>query len=589
MSMSLSPKAESSSSSITIPGTFNWYIKRLNHTDCKVREKAIQKIGKRGDSRAVEPLFKVLFAGEYYVSERVEYLDALSMLLTKQQLFDRFIMELFSSDEDTRKISAEVLGELGDKTAVEPLIKKLSDSTDSSTNYYVVRALGRLGDIRAFEPLMKAALDSNEGAFILVIAEVLDKLGATKEQLIEIYSKVLQSLSDDDKYSSAVKALRELGDTRIFEREDEIKINKTNRFIYQLFNMNLRNSGDHVMAAEQLGMIGHKSAIEPLIKAFVSNLGYGVSQACGNALNKLVDKGQLIELYFTILSTTVSEETFERAIEQLHRLGASKERLEAEYIRVLASTDRGGIYKQASEKLLMLGRAKELLLEEHARALSSTYSTVSDAAEHQLFMLMGMAGKVKHTITDVELAGFKILRKMLFDKDKIVRIRAMNLLNRMGSTLEGWNKYKEIRKSLSQLNGFPDQLPKDINTDAYGESSILKASQEGDLAVVKILIDRGVDLNIWNHEGRTPLMLAVANEYVEVVEVLLENKANVNMKVDVSPDFITEMGERVALLFMGVPAYGPSDPDWKTALDFVRNGNTNIVSMLLDAGAKSGQ
>ena len=193
-----------------------------------------------------------------------------------------------------------------------------------------------------------------------------------------------------------------------------------------------------------------------------------------------------------------------------------------------------------------------------------------------------LAAKEAAIYNAIQLSG----ADMVIDPIYVITISRTSV---MAQVTGFYGKYKEIRKSLSQLNGFPDQLPKDINTDAYGESSILKASQEGDLAVVKILIDRGVDLNIWNHEGRTPLMLAVANEYVEVVEVLLENKANVNMKVDVSPDFITEMGERVALLFMGVPAYGPSDPDWKTALDFVRNGNTNIVSMLLDAGAKSGQ
>lgn len=576
--------------SITIPGTVNWYIKRLNSTNHKAREKAIQKVKKYADSRAVEPLFKALFAGKYYFSEKEEYIDALGTLLTKKQLINRFIVELFSSDEKTRIISAEALGKLGGKSAVESLIKKLSDSIDSKTNYYVVWALDRLADKRAIEPLMSAALDSNNGRFILAIAKTLDSLGATKEKLIEAYGRVLQYQSSDDEYSSAIDALRKLGDTRFFEHEDEIKINKTNQYAYQLFNPNIRNIGDRVSAAKQLGMIGHENAIEPLIKAFVSNLGPGVSQECGNALKKIVDKEQLIELYFTILTTTSSDETFERSVEQLHSLGASKERLETECIRVLASTDGGRIYQQASETLLMLGRTKNLLLEEHASALSSTHSAISNAAHQQLFLLMGMAGKVNPKITDIELAGFKILRKMLFDKENVTRIRSMRLLNEMCSTENGWNKYREIRNSINQSDELFGQLPKDINTEVYGDTSILKASQEGDLAVVKILADRGVDLNIWNHEGRTPLMLAVENGYVEIVEFLLENKANINMKVDVGPDFISEMGERVALLFMGVPAYSPSDPDWKTALDFAQGGNQNIniVSMLLDAGAKSG-
>jgi hypothetical protein len=41
---------------VAIPGTVNWYIGRLGHSEERIRLDAIKKLGEKGDKRAVEPL-----------------------------------------------------------------------------------------------------------------------------------------------------------------------------------------------------------------------------------------------------------------------------------------------------------------------------------------------------------------------------------------------------------------------------------------------------------------------------------------------------------------------------------------------------
>ena len=53
---------------------------------------------------------------------------------------------------------------------------------------------------------------------------------------------------------------------------------------------------------------------------------------------------------------------------------------------------------------------------------------------------------------------------------------------------------------------------------------------DGLLALSRLLIDSGCDINSRNKEGQTPLYLAVTNKHKYVVKFLLESEADVNMK-----------------------------------------------------------
>ena len=49
---------------------------------------------------------------------------------------------------------------------------------------------------------------------------------------------------------------------------------------------------------------------------------------------------------------------------------------------------------------------------------------------------------------------------------------------------------------------------------------LLNAAREGNIAIVKALLDKGIDVNEKDREGKTALMLATGNGHTEVVELL---------------------------------------------------------------------
>jgi ankyrin repeat protein len=49
---------------------------------------------------------------------------------------------------------------------------------------------------------------------------------------------------------------------------------------------------------------------------------------------------------------------------------------------------------------------------------------------------------------------------------------------------------------------------------------LLNAAREGNIAIVKALLDKGIDVNEKDREGKTALMLATENDHTEIVELL---------------------------------------------------------------------
>lgn len=65
---------------------------------------------------------------------------------------------------------------------------------------------------------------------------------------------------------------------------------------------------------------------------------------------------------------------------------------------------------------------------------------------------------------------------------------------------------------------------------AAGTTALIRASFEGNLRVVKLLVENGCDVNFDNKTGQTPLMSAAAGGSLEVVKYLLMKKAKLGVK-----------------------------------------------------------
>ncbi|KAF7114733.1 hypothetical protein CNMCM5793_009684 [Aspergillus hiratsukae] len=131
-------------------------------------------------------------------------------------------------------------------------------------------------------------------------------------------------------------------------------------------------------------------------------------------------------------------------------------------------------------------------------------------------------------------------------------------------------------------------------TDPYGDTALHRAARRGNLAVVKWLLNQSVSIDAAGKHRRTPLMLAVYSRNDAVVEQLLQHGARLDAR-DVNHATVLH------LAFMGKfegmvasePPHGTepsletlnSDPILKADLKCGLPGLSNIVKMLLEAGA----
>ncbi|XP_020288060.1 ankyrin-1-like, partial [Pseudomyrmex gracilis] len=86
-----------------------------------------------------------------------------------------------------------------------------------------------------------------------------------------------------------------------------------------------------------------------------------------------------------------------------------------------------------------------------------------------------------------------------------------------------WNRHTEVIKLLltsgCKVNNY---TKKSYNTPLHF------AVINGDIEIVKMLLDRSANINIGNQFGRTPLHNAMENKKIEIAELLLDYGATVN-------------------------------------------------------------
>ena len=112
--------------------------------------------------------------------------------------------------------------------------------------------------------------------------------------------------------------------------------------------------------------------------------------------------------------------------------------------------------------------------------------------------------------------------------------------------------------------------------DEFNDTALMKAAGQGHIEVVRFLVEQGADLNIRNQQGQNALMFAAAGGHLAVVLLLIDSRANARTLLG----FYSYGYDPDTYSY----EYGPDTPLMWAAY----GGHLEVVQVLLDDGAPSG-
>jgi len=126
-------------------------------------------------------------------------------------------------------------------------------------------------------------------------------------------------------------------------------------------------------------------------------------------------------------------------------------------------------------------------------------------------------------------------------------------------------------------------------TIIYNVYSLIWASTNGNIDIVKLLIDAGADINAKDNDDITALLWACSGGYLEIVKLLLEAGADPNIQDNegyTALMWVSTYLEIAKLLILSGTNPNIQNKNGKTALIFAsQNGRLEFVKLLIEAGA----
>ncbi|MBZ0300611.1 MAG: HEAT repeat domain-containing protein [Anaerolineae bacterium] len=148
--------------------------------DVEDQQTALFELGKRGDPRAVGGLIDLL-QYDPKVDNRI-YAALVLGDIGGSEAVDSLIDTLCDDVPDVADHALKSLVKLG-RTATEPLLQSLRESTDAERRMWVIRALGDIGSAQAVAALLEVALNEAETWWVREEARtILNRLGHNPQQ-----------------------------------------------------------------------------------------------------------------------------------------------------------------------------------------------------------------------------------------------------------------------------------------------------------------------------------------------------------------------------------------------------------------------
>ena len=136
----------------------------------------------------------------------------------------------------------------------------------------------------------------------------------------------------------------------------------------------------------------------------------------------------------------------------------------------------------------------------------------------------------------------------------------------------------------------------DVNSNAYGRTALLWAAQNKHMDIVRLLIEKGANVNTKDKNTGTPLIYEVINGQLDMVKLLLDKGADLNMvsgPVDATAliyAVFQNNKDAVQFLVKRGADVNVKDKLGMTALKYaVLAGNKEIGRILIENGAKEGK